>query len=96
MNDEKLTDLIAENKKLKLENAALLEELKHCHNDISDGIATVLSIKKELRRYDVQINSLTAENNRFKQKFDKIENNPIGKLMLKVYRKFKKFQLRRR
>lgn len=78
--------LKSENEMLKQKNDELLGELKVCRDDICSQIEVVTSMKNELRRYEVQINSLKTENNEFKNKFAKIENNAIGKLMLKTYR----------
>lgn len=78
--------LKAENEKLKQQNYALLRELKTCRDDICRQIDIVTSVKSEMRRYEVQLNSLKTENNEFKNKFAKIENNSVGKVMLKTYR----------
>ena len=83
---ENLAKLKAENEQLKQRNRELLDELKGCHEDICNQIDVITSIKNELRRYEVQLNSLKTENNEFKNKFAKIENNSVGKVMLSTYR----------
>ncbi|MCI5538825.1 MAG: hypothetical protein MR390_08950 [Oscillospiraceae bacterium] len=80
--------------KLKEDNARLLSELKQCYSDIENQTAVLSSVKKDLRRYEVQINSLKVENDNFKRKFSIIENNFIGSRLLNVYRKYKNVILR--
>ena len=80
--------------KLKEDNARLLYELKQCYSDIENQTAVLSSVKKDLRRYEVQINSLKVENDNFKRKFSIIENNFIGSRLLNVYRKYKNVILR--
>ncbi len=80
--------------KLKEDNARLLSELKQCYSDIESQTAVLSSVKKDLRRYEVQINSLKVENDNFKRKFSIIENNFIGSRLLNVYRKYKNVILR--
>lgn len=95
MTNEEYEALLAENKRLKEENEYLLGEIKTCRDDICKQIETVTAIKKEVRRYEVQINSLKTENEEFKNKFAKIENNPIGQLLLKIYRFLREMKRRR-
>lgn len=95
MSEQNYDLLIEENKRLKEENEYLLSEIKTCRDDICKQIETVTSIKKEIRRYEVQINSLKTENEEFKNKFAKIENNPIGQLLLKIYRFLRELKRRR-
>lgn len=83
---ENLEKIKAENELLKQHNSELLEELKICRDDICNQIEVITSIKNELRRYEVQLNSLKTENDEFKNKFARIENNSVGKLMLGTYR----------
>lgn len=79
-------ELLKENERLKSENEALLLEIKNCRDDLNRQIAVMTSIKKDIRRYEVQLNSLKTENAEFKNKFAMIENNPIGRFALKIYR----------
>lgn len=95
MTNEEYEALLAENKMLKEENEYLLSEIKVCRDDICNQIETITSVKKELRRYEVQINSLKTENEEFKNKFARIENNPIGQLLLKIYRFLREIKRRR-
>lgn len=95
MSTSELEALQLENERLKRQNEELLGEIKQCRNDICKQIEVVSSVKKELRRYEVQINSLKTENNEFKNKFARIENNPIGKLLLKIYRWLREMKRRR-
>lgn len=83
-----------ENERLKKLNGKLLKELKICRDDICSQIETVASVRNELRRKDVQLNSLKTENNEFKNKFAKIENNSVGRLMLGVYRLLRELKRR--
>lgn len=95
MQTSEFEALQAENERLKKQNEELLGEIRQCRNDICKQIEVVTSVKKELRRYEVQINSLKTENEEFKNKFSKIENNPIGRLLLKVYRWLREMKRRR-
>lgn len=95
MSTSELEALRIENERLKRQNEELLGEIKQCRNDICKQIEVVTSVKKELRRYEVQINSLKTENDEFKNKFAKIENNPIGRLLLKIYRWLREMKRRR-
>lgn len=88
-------ELLKENERLKSENEALLLEIKNCRDDLNRQIAVMTSIKKDLRRYEVQLNSLKTENAEFKNKFAMIENNPIGRFALKIYRWLKEMMRRR-
>lgn len=88
-------DLLKENERLKSENEALLLEIKNCRDDLNRQIAVMTSIKKDIRRYEVQLNSLKTENAEFKNKFAMIENNPIGRFALKIYRWLKEMMRRR-
>ncbi len=83
-----------ENERLKKLNGELLKELKICRDDICSQIETAASVRNELRRKDVQLNSLKTENNEFKNKFAKIENNSVGRLMLGVYRLLRELKRR--
>lgn len=88
-------ELLKENERLKTENEALLLEIKNCRDDLNRQIAVITSIKKDIRRYEVQLNSLKTENAEFKNKFAMIENNPIGRFALKIYRWLKEMMRRR-
>ncbi len=92
---DELEQLKAENEALRQKNELLLGELKACRDDICNQIETVTAIKKELRRCEVQLNSLKTENDEFKNKFAKIENNPIGRFLLKIYRLLREWKRRR-
>lgn len=87
--------LMQENAALKEEIDILVEELRKCRNDIAAQIAFVNTTKKDMRRLEVQLNSLKTENASFKRKFSRIENNPVGKFALKVYRWLREFRRRR-
>ena len=88
-------ELLKENERLKSENEALLLEIKNYRDDLNRQIAVMTSIKKDIRRYEVQLNSLKTENAEFKNKFAMIENNPIGRFALKIYRWLKEMMRRR-
>ena len=88
-------ELLKENERLKSENEALLLEIKNCRDDLNRQIAVMTSIKKDIRRYEVQLNSLKTENAEFKNKFAMIENNPIGRFALEIYRWLKEMMRRR-
>lgn len=88
-------ELLKENERLKSENEALLLEIKNCRDDLNRQIAVMTSIKKDIRRYEVQLNSLKTENAEFKNKFAMIENNPIGRFALRIYRWLKEMMRRR-
>lgn len=88
-------ELLKENERLKSENETLLLEIKSCRDDLNRQIAVMTSIKKDIRRYEVQLNSLKTENAEFKKKFAMIENNPIGRFALKIYRWLKEMMRRR-
>ena len=90
-----LEELQLENERLKQENEALLTEIKNCRDDLNRQIAVMTSIKKDMRRYEVQLNSLKTENAEFKNKFAMIENNPIGRFALRIYRWLKEMIRRR-
>jgi len=68
-------ELLKENERLKSENEALLLEIKNCRDDLNRQIAVMTSIKKDIRRYEVQLNSLKTENAEFKNKFAMILKN---------------------
>lgn len=94
--------LLQENQKLrqeyaelKNENDFLVNEIKHCRKLISTQIAVTSAIKKDLRRYEVQLNSLKTENAAFKHKFSRIENNVLGRFALKIYRWLREIKRRR-
>lgn len=78
--------LNAEIEQLKEERDELLLMLKDCHDTVFSQIDAITSVRKELRRYEVQLNSLKAENEEWKRKFAKIEKNFFGKILLKLYR----------
>lgn len=88
-------ELLKENERLKSENEALLLEIKSCRDDLNRQIAVMTSIKKDIRRYEVQLNSLKTENAEFKNKFAMIESNPIGRFALRIYRWLKEMMRRR-
>ncbi len=83
---EDFESLKQENEKLKSQNERLLNIIKKTREDLDRETAVLTSLKNEARRLDVQLNSLKTENEELKNKFAKIENNPIGGLALKVYR----------
>lgn len=87
--------LLEENALLKEEIGVLVEELRKCRNDIAQQMTFINATKKDMRRLEVQLNSLKAENASFKWKFARIENNPIGKFGLKVYRWLRELKKRR-
>ncbi len=87
--------LLAENERLRQENEELAHHLKSCYDDLNRQIAVMSAVKKDLRRYEVQLNSLKTENAEFKSKFAKIQNNPLGKVALKVYRWLREMKRRR-
>ena len=87
--------LVQENETLKEEINFLVDELRKCRNDIAAQIAFVNTTKKDMRRLEVQLNSLKAENASFKSKFSRIESNPVGKFALKVYRWLRELKRRR-
>lgn len=89
------TDEKSESELLREQNEKLLLELKNCRDDICLQMNVMSEMKKELRRYQVQINSLKTENEELKNKFAKIENNIIGRLLLKIYRWLKEIMRRR-
>ncbi|MCD7774860.1 MAG: hypothetical protein LUG85_00250 [Clostridiales bacterium] len=93
--DDYLKRLQQENEQLKNDNALLLSELKACRDDLSEEAEALTVIKKEMRRCDVQLNSLKTENEELKNKFAKIENNPIGRFLLKIYRWLRELKRRR-
>ncbi len=78
--------LIEENHRLRQSNDTLIDALKSCHNDISSQVDVLMTLKKEMISYEVQLDSMTAENVALKARISKIENNPIGKVALQTYR----------
>ena len=95
-------DILQQNKQLKEENDALraevselVDELRRCRNDIAAQIAFTSAVKKDMRRLEVQLNSLKTENASFKKKFSMIENTFAGKLALKAYRWLREMKKRR-
>lgn len=95
-------DILQQNKQLKEENDALraefselVDELRRCRNDIAAQIAFTSAVKKDMRRLEVQLNSLKTENASFKKKFSMIENTFAGKLALKAYRWLREMKRRR-
>lgn len=93
--EQDINSILAENEKLKAENQMLLSEIKVCRDEICSQIEVVSAIKKELRRNEVQLNSLKTENEEFKRKFAMIENNAIGRFLLKIYRFLREMKNRR-
>lgn len=87
--------LLEENALLKEEISVLVEELRKCRNDIEAQMTFINATKKEMRRLEVQLNSLKSENASFKWKFARIENNPVGKFALKIYRWLRELKRRR-
>ena len=95
-------DILQQNKQLKEENDALraevserVDELRRCRNDIAAQIAFTSAVKKDMRRLEVQLNSLKTENASFKKKFSMIENTFAGKIALKAYRWLREMKRRR-
>ena len=95
MDMEKIDALTQENEALKQQNELYVSELKACRSEISRQIELAMALKKEMRRYEVQLNSLKAENDEFKNKFARIENNMVGKAMLQGYRWLREMKRRR-
>ena len=79
---------------IQQENEALLQELKSCHEDTCSIINLLTALKKDIRRYEVQISSLKSENAALKNRFAKIENNFFGDLALKTYRSLREIKRR--
>lgn len=71
------------------ENEKLVQELKNCHEDICKQLNILTAVKKDIRRYEVQISSLKSENAAYKNRFAKIENSFVGDIALKTYRKLR-------
>lgn len=88
-------ELLKENEELKKKIEELLDEIEHARQTNLKTLSLLNEVKKELRRADVQINSLKTENEEFKNKFAKIENNPIGAMLLKIYRYLREIKRRR-
>jgi len=93
MNDE-LLQLKAENEKLKKENERLVSVIEDCHKTLDEQIAVLTSVKVEMRRYEVQLNTLKSENADLKNKFARLENNPIGRILFKLYRNLREIKHR--
>lgn len=93
MNDE-LLQLKAENEKLKKENERLVSVIEDCHKTLDEQIAVLTSVKVEMRRYEVQLNTLKSENADLKNKFARLENNPIGRILFKLYRNLREIRHR--
>ena len=87
--------LMQENAALQEEVNMLVDELRRCRSDITAQISFTNTVKKDMRRLEVQLNSLKTENASFKKKFSLIENNPIGRFALKVYRWLRELRRRR-
>lgn len=64
----------------------LLQELKTCYSDNCKTMNMLAELKKDIKRYEVQISSLKSENAAYKNRFAKIENNIVGDLALRTYR----------
>lgn len=79
---------------MKSENLRLVDEIENCHREISEQIAVLTSIKVEMRRYEVQLNTLKSENSELKNRFARMENNPIGKILFKLYRNLREIKHR--
>lgn len=79
---------------IQQENEALLQKLKSCHEDTCSTINLLTALKKDIRRYEVQISSLKSENAALKNRFAKIENNFFGDLALKTYRSLREVKRR--
>lgn len=100
MNDE-LIKLRAEYEELQKQNQALTEEntrlvgiIEECHNELNEQITVLTAVKVEMRRYEVQLNTLKSENADLKNKFAKLENNPIGRILFKLYRNLREIKHR--
>ncbi len=78
--------LAEENRKLRQSNDMFIDVIKDCHNDISNQINVLTTLKKEMLSYEVQLDSVTAENVALKARMGRIEGNPIGKVALQTYR----------
>lgn len=79
---------------IEQENEKLLQELKSCHEDVCRQLYMLTAVKKDIRRYEVQVNSLKSENAAYKNRFAKIENNFVGDLALKTYRALREVKRR--
>ncbi len=93
MNEEFL-QLRAENEELKKENERLISIIEDCHKTLDEQIAVLTSVKVEMRRYEVQLNTLKSENADLKNKFARLENNPIGRILFKLYRNLREIKHR--
>lgn len=93
MNEEFL-QLSAENEELKKENERLVKMLEDCHKTLDEQIAILSSVKVEMRRYEVQLNTLKSENADLKNKFARLETNPIGRILFKLYRNLREIKHR--
>ncbi len=83
-----------ENEGLRQENMRLAAEIKACYDDINNQINMLSSVKTEMRRYEVQLTALKSQNSELKYKFARIENNPIGKILFKIYRNLRELKHR--
>lgn len=81
-----IAQLTEENHRLRQSNDTLIDALKSCHNDINSQVDVLMTLKKEMISYEVQLESMTAENVALKARMGRIENNPIGKVALQTYR----------
>lgn len=88
------SSLRKELEKLKNENIRLVGEIENCHKDMSEQIAVLTAVKVEMRRYEVQLNTLKSENAELKYRFARMENNPIGKILFKLYRNLRELKHR--
>ncbi len=79
-------ELLRKNKELEEENLRLVNIIEDCYKEINNQISLLSSVKVELRRYEVQLDTLKSENSSLKYKFARIEKNPIGKILFKLYR----------
>ena len=87
-------ELLRKNKELEEENLRLVNTLAECHTELGNQIALLSSVKIELRRYEVQLNTLKSENSSLKYKFAMIERHPIGKILFKIYRNLRELKHR--
>lgn len=92
--EDKLKQLQLENEKLKQQNERLVNEIELCHKELGAQISVLNSVKTEMRRYEVQLDTFKAQNAELKHRFDVIENNPICKILLQLYRNLREIKHR--
>lgn len=90
---EKHTYIIDENEKNFKERNDAIEKyevrLKEYYKDIATTIEIINEFERRLQRLNGQNQNLAAANQQYQLRLEKIENNKIWKLEIKVYRKLK-------